>query len=147
MLRMYFLFVILLSVPVFSGCAKHYDPEEVCTGKWIKPRVDQAMADFHRKSSKAFDLLKGVSDNVAESGGLGKIQMVTALVSLASLVTDFKDSNAIRDLRILSKTCDDPRLVSKAFRGYLREQGAPDSIVNLLDQVDAFRKLIAAEEV
>ena len=141
-----FFTVVLASVMLFSGCAKRYDPEEVCTGKWIKPRVDQAMADFREKSKTAFDLLKGVSDDVRKTGDLGKFQMVTALVSLASLVTDFKDSSAIRDLRILSKTCDDPKLVTRAFSGYLREQGAPEAIVDLLEQVDAFQKLIAEEK-
>ncbi len=138
--------VVAVSAMLFAGCAKHYDPEEVCTGKWIKPRVDQAMADFKDKSKTAMKMLKGVSGDVAKTGELGKFQMITAMISLASLVTEFKDSNAVRDLRILSKTCDDPKLVTKAFSGYLREQGAPESIVNLLEQVDAFQKLIAEEQ-
>jgi len=134
--------VALLSV----SCAKRYDPEEVCTGKWIKPRVDQAMNDFREKAKSAFGLLRGVSENVREKGELGKLDMITAMFSLASLVTEFRDSEAIRDLRMLGKTCDDPKLVSKAFSGYLKEQGAPEAVIDLLEQVDAFQKLIAEED-
>ncbi len=137
--------VVLVTALLLGGCAKHYNPEEVCTGKWIKPRVDQAMSDFKNKAKSAMGLLQGVSSHVAQNGQLGKLDMVTAMISLASLVTEFKHSQAIHDLRILSKTCDDPKLVSKAFSGYLKEQGAPQSVIDLLDQVEAFQKLIADE--
>lgn len=139
------LVLLVLMVLLLGACAKRYDPEEVCTGKWIKPRVDQAMSDFQDKAKSALGLLRGVSSHVAQDGQLGKLDMITAMISLASLVTEFKNSDAIHDLRILSKTCDDPKLVSKAFSGYLKEQGAPQSVIDLLDQVDAFQKLIADE--
>ncbi len=139
----YYILLPLLIMLFGTSCAKRYDPEEVCTAKWIKPRVDQAMADFKEGAASAFETLGKTSEKVAAKGELGQFDKISAMISLASLAYKFKNGDAVKDLRILGDTCKDPKLVSKAFSGYLEEQGAPKSIIQLLNDVDAFQKLIA----
>lgn len=136
------LLLSLLIVLLGTSCAKRYNPEEVCTSKWIKPRVDQAMTEFKQGAESAFDTLRKTSDKVSAKGELGQFDKLTAMVSLATLAYKFKNGDAVKDLKILSDTCKDPELVTKAFTGYLEEQGAPKSIIQLLKDVDAFKKLL-----
>lgn len=139
------LIIITTSLLLLTACATKHDPAEVCTSNWIKPRVDAAMGDFRSNSDQILANLKKVGKEAASSGGqLSLLQKARILPSLLSLVNSFQNGQTLKDLNVLSETCNDPQLVTRAFTDLLKEYNVPDNFIQLLDELDSFKKL--AEE-
>jgi len=89
--------------------------------------------------------LKKVGAEAAKSGGqLSLLQQAKILPSLMSLVNTFQNGQTLKDLNVLSETCNDPQLVTRVFTDVLKEYNVPDSFIQLLGQLDSFKKM--AEE-
>ena len=139
------LIIIGTSLLLMTACATKHDPAVVCTSNWIKPRVDAAMGDFRSNSDQILANLKKVGKEAASSGGqLSLLQKARILPSLISLVNSFQNGQTLKDLNVLSETCNDPQLVMRSFTDLLKEYNVPDSFIQLLDELDSFKKL--AEE-
>ncbi len=136
---------ICASLLLLTACATKHDPAEVCTSNWIKPRVDAAMGDFRSNSDSIFNSLKKVGKETAKSGGqLSLLQQAKILPSLMSLVNTFQNGQTLKDLNVLSETCNDPQLVTRVFTDVLKEYNVPDTFIQLLGELDSFKKM--AEE-
>lgn len=127
-----------------TACAPKYDPAEVCSARWIKPRVDSAMAEFRGKSDDALAILRRTGEAIEPGSKPDPIQQVRVMFNLSLLANEFLGSQALKDIDTLSRTCKDPDLAINAFTDLLREYQVPDSFIQLLNEVDAFRKM--AEE-
>lgn len=139
------LIFIFASLLLLTACATKHDPAEVCTSNWIKPRVDAAMGDFRTNSDTIFASLKKVGKETASSGGqLSLLQQAKILPSLMSLVNSFQNGQTLKDLNVLSETCNDPQLVTRVFTDVLKEYNVPDTFIQLLGELDSFKKM--AEE-
>ena len=132
----------LLTLLLLSACASTPRPEEVCSASWIKPRTDAALGQFQSQTRDTWDRLRRTGEGAAERGTIGLVEKATVLLSLTSLVNDFQSSQALKDLRTLGQTCDDPDLVKNALLGTLEEYNVPQPYLNLLNELDAFVELL-----
>ena len=62
--------------------------------------------------------------------------------SLKGLEKELKNGQGIRDLKTLSATCNDPKIISDAMGGFLRRQGLPDNIINFIEGMGLYQELI-----
>ncbi|MEM7219197.1 MAG: hypothetical protein AAF515_12600 [Pseudomonadota bacterium] len=133
--------VLALIGLTLSGCAS-LTPAEICSAQWIKPRADAAIDGFKTNADGALNALRRASEDIATDGKLGLARRAVVLVSLTRLVGQFRDGQALRDLRTLGQTCNDPDLALRAFTDVLGEYGAPQSAIDLLNEVETFRELL-----
>ncbi len=130
------------SLLVMTACATKHDPAEVCTSKWIMPRIDAAMGDFRSNTDQILQNLKKVGKETAKSGGqLSLLQQAKILPSLMSLVNTFQNGQTLKDLNVLSETCNDPQLVTRVFTDVLKEYNVPDTFIQLLGELESFKKM------
>jgi len=62
--------------------------------------------------------------------------------SLKGLEKELTSGRGIKDLKILANTCDDPKIVSKAMGGFLRNQGLPENIINFVENMEQYKSLL-----
>lgn len=134
------LITTLLLTVFLTACASTPSPAEICSAQWIKPRTDAALADFKEATSGNWKTLQRSGEQA--SGDLGFLEKARVILSLASIVSSFQSSQAFEDLQTLSKTCNDPELVSNALRGTLSEYGVPAAYIDLLDELEGFIDLM-----
>lgn len=133
---------VVLTMLTLGACATKYNPEEVCTAEWIKPRVDLAVADFRANTDSILNELKKTGKQVASNGGqLGLLQRAGVLLSLGKLVNTFQNGQTLKDLNVLGKTCDQPELASRVFKDLLSEYNVPPAFINILDELKTFQDL------
>lgn len=132
----------ILMTLLLSACATKHNPDEVCTAEWIKPRVDLALGDFRANTDTILNTLKKTGSEVASSGGqLGLLQRAGVLLSLTKLVSTFQNGQTLKDLNVLSETCNQPELASRVFKDVLSEYNVPPAFLNLLDEMQQFKDL------
>lgn len=136
-----FIITLLVSL-LLTACASTPPPEEICSAAWIKPRTDAALDEFKDATSGKWKTLQRSSEQTANGNDLGLLEKARVILSLASVVSSFQNSQALEDLQTLGKTCDDPELVSNALRGVLSEYGVPDTYIDLLDELEGFIELM-----
>lgn len=135
---------LLMTLMLLNACATKHNPDEVCTAEWIKPRVDLALGDFRANTDSILSTLKKTGSEVAKSGGqLGLLQRAGVLLSLTKLVSTFQNGQSLKDLNVLSETCNQPELASRVFKDLLNEYNVPPAFLNLLDEMEQFKDLAA----
>lgn len=124
-----------------GGCATQPDPYEVCSAPWIESRVDAAIKDFKRDIRSPLATLRRAGNDLKDDGEIGAFTMLRVTNALSSFVNKLEDSEALEDLQLLGKSCDDPDVMERAVTDLLRREGAPDSVINLLTSMRAFTDL------
>lgn len=137
--KLAYLFIALL-LSSLVGCAKP-TPEEICSPEWIQPRVDRAMKQFEKSTNKALKTLRKAGNKVEAGGEIGPLRMLSVLIALQSAVDNFVDGQALKDIRTLGKTCNDPKLVARSFRAFLKDKGAPDTVIDILEDLQEYQSL------
>ena len=136
--------LLTLSILCFSisGCATAPDPAKVCTSEWIGERSDKAISRIERKASRSLKSLQKAGGSWARGKTPNPFQMLMLSNSLKGLEKELKNGQGIRDLKTLSATCDDPKIISDAMGGFLRKQGLPDNIINFIEGMGIYQELI-----
>lgn len=138
--------IALLSALVLSslltGCATAPDPAKVCTAEWIGKRSDKAISRIERKAGRSLKSLQKAGESWSRGKTPNPFQMLMLSNSLKGLEKELKNGQGIRDLRTLSATCDDPKIISDAMGGFLRKQGLPDNIINFIEGMGIYQELI-----
>lgn len=136
--------LLTLSILCFSisGCATAPDPAKVCTSEWIGERSDKAISRIERKASRSLKSLQKAGESWARGKTPNPFQMLMLSNSLKGLEKELKNGQGIRDLKTLSATCDDPKIISDAMGGFLRKQGLPDNIINFIEGMGIYQELI-----
>ncbi len=134
------LFVLILTGLLMTGCAKP-TPAEICSPEWIQPRVDKAMHAFDKNTRKSLRTLQKAGDTVKAGNAIGPLRMLSVLISLQSTLDQFVDGQALKDIRTIAKTCNDPELVTRSFRSFLKKKGVPGIVTDLLEDLQQFSTL------
>lgn len=134
------------SLLILPACATMPDPVEVCSAQWIAPRAERAMSDFKRDTRSIFKKLRKTGDTLQDGGTIGALQMFSLLSSLNALENKLKNGRAIRDMRMLATTCDDPELLKNAINDFMLEQGISERFIQFLNGFDAYTKLLKTGE-
>ena len=134
--------IALISIFSLGACATTPDPAEVCSAEWIAPRAERAMSDFKHDTTKIFKTFRKSADRLQDGGQIGPLQMFAMMNSLSSLANKFENGHAIRDMRTLAQTCDDPELIKNAMTDFMKDQGISDQFINFINGMDEYRKLL-----
>ncbi|NNC37272.1 MAG: hypothetical protein EX271_02990 [Acidimicrobiales bacterium] len=137
-------FITAVSAPLLflSACASTPDPAEVCSAEWITPRAERAMDDFKKDTRSTFKSLKKVGEKVANGDQIGPLQMFSVMNSINKLGKTFENGRAMKDMRTLANTCDDPDLIKTAMTDFMREQGIEEKFINFLNGLQEYQKLL-----
>ena len=65
--------------------------------------------------------------------------MASMLNTAQGMVTKVERSRGLKDLRILSETCDDPAIMKDAFTGFLDDMGVTDQLRAMFEQMQALK--------
>ena len=139
-------FVIMMSCGLLlSACATTPDPAKVCTAEWITPRADKAINAIEKDTRGVIKKLRKVGTSFAEGKTPGPLDLLSLTRSAEKLEAELKTGRGIRDLRTLSRTCDDPKIITDAMAGFMRSQGLPDGLVNFIESLEDYQKLLAPD--
>lgn len=140
------LLIALISFAIIStslaSCATAPDPAKVCTSEWIGERSDKAISRIEKKASRTIKPLKKASEKWAQGKTPNPVQLFLLSNSLKSLEKELKNGQGIKDLKTLSATCNDPKIISDAMGGFLRKQGLSDNIINFIEGMGVYQELI-----
>lgn len=129
---------LLFAAILLTACATTPDPAEVCTAEWVKPRADRAVKELKRDTFSRLKSLASTAAKLQSGDGLSAFQSYRMISSINGLLNDFETSQALKDLKILSSTCDDPQIVKDAFSGMLEEAGVSDKLIELFNGFKSF---------
>jgi len=139
-------FATLVSITVISlsvtGCATAPDPAKVCTSEWIGMRSDTAISRIESKAGRSLKSLQKAGKSWAKGKTPNPFQLLVLSNSLKSLEKELKNGRGIKDLKTLSATCNDPKIISDAMGGFLRKQGLPDNIINFIEGMGLYQDII-----
>jgi len=128
-----------------AGCATAPDPAKVCTAEWIGERSDKAISRIESKAGRSLKSLQKAGESWAKGKTPNPFQMLALSSSLKGLEKELKNGRGIKDLKTLSATCDDPKIISDAMGGFLRKQGLPDNIINFIEGMGLYQEIIKPE--
>ena len=131
----------LISISV-TGCATAPDPAKVCTSEWIGERSNKAINRIESKAGRSLNSLRKAGESWARGKTPNPFQLLVLSNSLKGLEKELKTGRGIRDLKTLSATCNDPKIISDAMGGFLRKQGLPDNIINFIEGMGLYQELI-----
>ena len=138
--------IALISFAIIStslaSCATAPDPAKVCTSEWIGERSDKAISRIEKKASRTIKPLKKASEKWAQGKTPNPVQLFLLSNSLKNLEKELKNGQGIKDLKTLSATCNDPKIISDAMGGFLRKQGLSDNIINFIEGMGVYQELI-----
>lgn len=132
---------------IVTACATAPDPAKVCTSEWIGKRSDKAISRIESKAGRSLKSLQKAGQSWANGKTPNAFQLLALSSSFKSLEKELKNGRGIKDLKTLSATCKDPKIISDAMGGFLRKQGLPDNIINFIESMGAYKELIKPEDI
>lgn len=125
-----------------SACTTIPDPAEVCSVEWVNLRADRAMKEFKRDTRSIFRKLKKTGSQLENGDNIGPLQMFSLMNAISNLGKKIENGQAMRDMRTLANTCDDPQLIKNAMTEFMREQGIDEKFIRFLNSFEAYTKLL-----
>ncbi|MEP3892125.1 MAG: hypothetical protein ABJN69_16830 [Hellea sp.] len=139
------LLALAITSTTLAGCATAPDPAKVCTAEWIGERSDKAISRIESKAGRSLKSLRKAGKSWSKGKTPNPFQMLMLSSSLKSLENELKNGRGIRDLKTLSATCNDPKIISDAMGGFLRKQGLPENVINFVEGMGIYQDLITPE--
>ncbi len=137
------LFISLaFSSVLIAGCATTYDPVEVCSAEWIKPRVDRAVGYIERDTKSLIKTLNKNADEFKSGKTPGPFQMIAISSAVNKLTKQLKNGQGVKDLKILRETCNDPDIVENALTEYMQDQGLPLPLIGFIKGLKVYRDVV-----
>lgn len=129
-----------LSTLALGACATTPDPAKVCTADWIKPRTARAVKEVKRETGRTIKSLKKNAEKIADGGMLAPYRAASMISSVQKLADKIQNGRGVRDLKTLSATCDDPKIIRDGLVGYMEDVDAPKMLLDLVRDFD-FEKM------
>lgn len=130
------------SLLFLSACTTVPDPAKVCSAEWIAPRAERAMHDFKKDTRSIFKKLKKSGNTLKDGDDIGPLQMFSLMNSISRLGKKFEHGHAMRDMRTLAKTCDDPKLIQNAMTNFMRQEGIDEQFIGFINRMDIYQELL-----
>ena len=137
--------LLTLATVTMSACASTPKPEEICTSEWISKRSVKAIDSIEKRAGGSIKALTKAAQSWAKGKQPGFFQMLALQNSFKGLEKELKTGQGIKDLRLLSSTCNDPEIVSKAMGDLLRRQDLPDNVINFIEGFEPYMRLITPQ--
>lgn len=137
--------VSIFSAVLISGCATAYDPVEVCSAQWIKPRAERAIGYLEQDTERVIKSLKKNAESFEKGKTPGPFQILSLTSAIDKLTKEFKSGRAIKDLRILRDTCNEPEIIEEALTSFMKDQGLPSGMIDFIRSLAPYQDLIQSE--
>ena len=103
------------------------------------------MKDFKKDTKPIFKKLKSAGKTYAKGETPGPFEMLSLMNALSKLGKSFENGQAMKDMRTLAATCDDPDLIKTAMTDFMRDQGISEKFIAALNGMEAYVKMLDAE--
>ena len=134
--------ILTISTLSLAACASTPDPAKVCTSEWIGERSDKAISKISSKSASSLKALKKASESWVKGKDPSFFTMLALNNATKSLKNELTNGQGIKDLRTLSKTCNDPKLISDAMGNFMRDQGLSERMIGFIEKLEVYQKAI-----
>jgi len=129
----------ILSLPIactamlfVSACASTPDPAEICSAEWIAPRTERAVTRIEKRAKSSIKALSNASESWAQGKTPGPFQMFALSNAFKKLEKELTQGQGIKDLKTVSRTCNDPDIISDALSDVMRRQGVSDQFIDFV---------------
>ena len=95
------------------------------------------MAEFERDVRPMMRTFRRAGSSL-EAGNLQGLQALRLLDAVQKMAKRMQNSQALVDIQTLGETCNDPDLLLTSFTGFMEEQGAPASVIGMLEEARGF---------
>ncbi len=143
--RLFLASAVSAAVLGLSACATTASPEKICTAEWVGQRSDKAMNRIESKAKPALRKLAKAAESWAKGKKPGPFQMMSLSSSVKSLTRELETGRGMRDLKTLSKTCNNPKIITGAMTKMMRENGLSESMINFVEGLPRYKDLIERE--
>ncbi len=127
---------------LFSACATTPDPAKICSAEWVGVRSEKAMTQFKRDTRPIFRKLRKTGETLKDGRQPGPLQMFSLMNSLSKLGRKFENGRAMKDMRTLASTCNDPELIKNAMTDFMREQGIDEKFIGFINSLEAYKTML-----
>lgn len=134
--------ILTISTLSLAACASTPDPAKVCTSEWIGERSDKAISKISSKSASSLKALKKAGESWVKGKDPSFFTMLALNNATKSLKNELTNGQGIKDLRTLSKTCNDPKLISDAMGNFMRDQGLSERMIGFIEKLEVYQKAI-----
>ncbi|MEM6627030.1 MAG: hypothetical protein AAF719_10030 [Pseudomonadota bacterium] len=125
--------IAALAFAALGACATQQP--QTCSAEWISARSQAAFDNLRLEAGDDLDTLldfaKSFDEDGAPTGPLAAFRLMNAVSSLETVAETFVEQTK-PDLELIAQECDDPQLMADAFSDFLRDEGAPDSVIDLI---------------
>ena len=137
--------LLALSTAALSACATTPDPAKICTSEWIGERSEKAMSRIETKAKPALRNLSKAAQAWAKGKQPGPFQMLALNSSVKSLVKELETGRGMRDLKTVSRTCNDPDIIKKTMGNLMRKNGLSERMINFVEGLPLYDTLTAPD--
>ena len=137
---------LTIATLLITACATTPTPEELCTPQWIIPRVDQAVERIETRLDRTLKALSKAGESWLRGRSPGPIQLLRLSNAAKDLERELEDGQGVRDLRLISSTCNDPDLIRNQIYRLLDRQGVSDQMTRFLEETGVMNKIIQVAE-
>lgn len=137
-------FAVITSFAVIglSSCASTPDPEKICTAEWIGKRSDRAISRIESRAKPALTKLGKAAQKWARGDKPNAFQLLSLNSSVNSLTRELESGQALKDLKTVSTTCNDPKIVTQALTKVMRDNGLNEQMINFIQTLPKYKSLI-----
>lgn len=122
-----------------GACATTPDPAKVCTAEWITPRADRAVNELKRDMGRSIKKLSRSAEKLQSGRSISPFALASMMNTAQGMVKKIETSRGLKDLRILSETCNDPEIIKDSFMGFLDDMGVPQQFRILFENMEALQ--------
>ncbi|WP_371397370.1 hypothetical protein [Fretibacter rubidus] len=130
---------------IVTACATTPDPEKVCTADWISKRSDKAISRIESRAKPALRNLSKAAESWAQGKQPGPFQLMSLNSSVKSLTRELETGQGMRDLKMLSSTCNDPDIIKKAMTNVMRKNGLSERMINFVEDLPMYERLTTTD--
>ena len=137
---------LLLTLPciiMLASCASTPDPAEVCSAEWITPRTSSAVTRIEKRATKSIQSLNKAGESWAKGKTPGPLDMFALSNAMKKLEKELTRGQGITDLKMVARTCNDPKIVSDAMRGLLERQGVSSDFIGRIENSPIYQRLMS----
>jgi len=128
-----------------SSCATTPDPAKICTSEWVSERSEKAMSRIESKAKPALRNLSKAAQDWAKGKQPGPFQMLALNSSVKSLVKELETGRGMKDLKTVSRTCNNPDIIKTAMTDMMRNNGLSERMINFVEGLPLYDKLTAPD--
>ena len=100
------------------------------------------MKEFKRDTRPIFRKLRKTGESLKDGRQPGPLQMFSLMNAVSKLGRKFENGRAMKDMRTLAATCDDPELIKNAMTDFMREQGIDEKFIGFINSLDAYKTML-----